>query len=285
MDNEKIRKEILTLWDLVHNDYVEIQKIPTGIYWIDEDLDGGIQPGQLIAILGDSEAGKTQLINQILLSYAKNGKKSLYFSLEFGKKKVADYFHKKYVNGLITEKQLKNVSIVTDDMTETDIDTICDTIEKNRGNYDFVAIDSTLMLYDDKKNDKEAEITEIFRKLHKIANKNDVTIFLITQASKEDIKGKKISIFGSQRATHFCDIIYFIAIERDEKTNEITERYLILHKNKQNGKYAKRKILFDRKKLEFEEAKVGINPNYSPTTKEPREDEDKPYDSEVDALI
>ena len=238
-------------------------KYATGIEWIDNVFEGGFEKGQLIAILGDAEAGKTRLLDQILTRYGKAGMKSMYFALEFNERKLLDRFQQKLINGTVTEESIGNIYAVTTDMIETDVDTIVKTIELNvkAHKIEIVAIDSTMMLYVEGSKG-EAMITEIFRKMHNIANSLDILLFVVTQASKEDIKGNRISILGSQRANHFCDIILFLQAERDDETNEIKERYFIIHKNKQNGEYAKKRVFINPKTLEFEEARVGINPEY-----------------------
>lgn len=238
-------------------------KYATGIEWIDNVFEGGFEKGQLIAILGDAEAGKTRLLDQILTRYGKAGMKSMYFALEFNERKLLDRFQQKLINGTVTEESIGNIYAVTTDMIETDVDTIVKTIELNvkAHKIEIVAIDSTMMLYVEGSKG-EAMITEIFRKMHNIANSLDILLFVITQASKEDIKGNRVSILGSQRANHFCDIILFLQAERDDETNEIKERYFVIHKNKQNGEYAKKRVFINPKTLEFEEARVGINPNY-----------------------
>ena len=257
MSNKKIKSLAYLLKNEIDEPSVHYA---TNIEWIDDIFDGGFEAGQLIAILGDAEAGKTQLLNQMLINYGRAGHKVLYFSLEFNERKLKAYFRKKIQTETATYEALENIFPITSDMLETDIDTIEQIIRLNviAHNIKIVAIDSTMMIYANNMSG-ESEVTEIFRRLHNLANELDIILFAITQASKDDLKGKKVSIFGSQRANHFCSVILFIGVERDEETNDITERHFIVHKNKQNGEYAKKRILLNKDTLELEEARVGIN--------------------------
>ena len=57
---------------------------------------------------------------------------------------------------------------------------------------------------------------------------------------------RKIGIFGSQKASHFANIMLHLTYDKDEN-----KRGIVLAKNKQNGKYSKQEIFFDTKLLVF----------------------------------
>jgi hypothetical protein len=116
----------------------------------------------------------------------------------------------------------------------------------------FIGIDSTLMLYIEELGG-EQETTEIFRRLQKTTVENDVLIFVITQGSKEDNKEGRISIFGSQKANHFANMMIHLTFDREED-----KRHLIIAKNKQNGRYLKQRIYFNPKILAFTPFEVEI---------------------------
>ena len=230
-----------------------IEKYATGIEWIDRYFDGGFEMGQMIAILGDAEAGKTQLVNQILCNVANNNK-CLYFALEFNKRKLIRYFKRKLRNKTVTEKALNNIYPITPDvLKDEEILNILEIMKYAviKKGIKFIVIDSSMMIYRDKMVG-EAEISEIFRLLHDFANKNDILLFVITQASKDDNKNNRVAIFGSQRATHLSDIIFYIKVERNEN-NEIINRKFVIQKNKQEGKYGVVDLDFDRELLLFSE--------------------------------
>ena len=229
-----------------------IEKYATNIEWIDRYFDGGFEMGQMVTILGDAEAGKTQLVNQILCNVA-NNHKCLYFALEFNKRKLIKYFKQKWKNKNVTERALNNIYHITPDMIkDEEITKIIDIMQEkvNKG-IKFIVIDSSMMIYRDGMAG-EPEISEIFRLLHDFANIRDILLFVITQASKDDNKNNRVAIFGSQRATHLSDIIFYIKVERNEN-NEIINRKFVIQKNKQEGKYGVVDLYFDRELLLFSE--------------------------------
>jgi len=241
----------MTLLELLNEEDIPTVVYSTGIDFIDDTLEGGFELGQFVTFTGEQEAGKTQIVNQILCNVA-NGFKCLYFSLEFNKKQVKRYFKKKLENKTVTEKALKNIFIVTNDMIDSEISNIIQTINYHITNnkITFIALDSTLMLYH-KSLTGEQETTDIFRQLHSVTLKNDVLMFVITQGSKQDNKDNRVSIFGSQKANHFANIMLHLTFDRDKD-----ERQLIFAKNKQTGTYKKIDITFDKNTLMFEEDSI-----------------------------
>ena len=245
--NQEIKNqyESKTLFELLNDEFQSETIYSTGIDFIDDTLEGGFAMGQLVTITGEQEAGKTQLLNQILSNVA-NGFKCLYFSLEFNKRQIVKYFKNKLQNKTVSEKALKNIYIITNDMIDSEITKIIETIEyfiKELG-VKFIAIDSTLAIYN-KDYTGEQEVTEIFRQLQKVTLENDVLLLVISQSSKQDNKENRISIFGSQKANHYTNIMIHIKYNKDET------RELIFAKNKQTGIHSKIKLEFDRENLLF----------------------------------
>lgn len=236
----------MTLLELLKEDDLPTIVYSTGIDFIDEPLEGGFELGQFVTITGEQEAGKTQIVNQILCNVA-NGFKSLYFSLEFNKKQIKKYFKNKVQNKTISERALNNIIIITNDMIDSEITNIIQAINYHIVNdkVSFIALDSTLMLYHQSLTG-EQETTDIFRQLHSVTLKNDVLMFVITQGSKQDNKDNRVSIFGSQKANHFANIMLHLTFDRDKD-----ERALIFAKNKQTGTYKKIDIEFDKELLLF----------------------------------
>jgi len=241
----------MTLLELLQEEDTPTTVYSTGIDFIDDTLEGGFELGQFVTVTGEQEAGKTQIVNQILCNVA-NGFKCLYFSLEFNKKQVKRYFKNKLQNKTVSEKALNNIIIITNDMIDSEITKIIQAVNHHiiNNQVTFIAIDSTLMLYH-KSLTGEQEITEIFRQLHNVTLKNDVLMFVITQGSKQDNKDNRVSIFGSQKANHFANIMLHLTFDRDKD-----ERQLIFAKNKQTGRHSKIKLAFDRKLLIFKQENI-----------------------------
>jgi len=255
LQKNNINQKDIFLSDLLNEKEKKTILHSTGIDWLDEIFDGGIELGQLITITGEQEAGKTQLINQILFNISNNFK-SLYFSLEFNKRQLINYTKKKKRTCKLSKKTLNNIIIITDENTTGDINDIIWEIKQKYKKYSvkFVFIDSLMMLQDDlgKFATMEEKISSIFQKLHHLSKQLDICIFLIAQSSKEDHKTKKIEIFGSKKAAHLANIMIHIFYDKnqDAKDNK-GKREIFIAKNKQNGKITKIDVFLDKEKLEF----------------------------------
>jgi predicted ATP-dependent serine protease len=240
----------ITLENLIasEEDNNQLLLFPTGMTFLDDVLGGGFQEGQIVTITGDTEAGKTQMLNQILAKIG-NTNKCLYFSLEFSKSQLKKLIQKKTENGTISKKALKNIKVFTNEMVDGEIAEIEQIMISQIKSHDIthIGIDSTLMLYHQNYTG-EQEITEIFRILHSVAIKFNVTIFVITQGTKQDNRDNRVSIFGSQKANHFP--LVMLHLFYNKKKNY---RQLIVAKNKQTGIYAEIDIYLDKYLLSFEE--------------------------------
>ena len=242
----------MTLYELLQEDIPNPPKYESGIKFLDDALEGGFEMGQLVTITGEQEAGKTTLLNQILANVAQ-GHKCLYFSLEFNKRQLQKNFAQRIKQGSVKLEATKNIETVTTDMTDGLLASVLTRIEAEiRNGVKFIGIDSTLMLYIEELGG-EAETTEIFRRLQKVTVENDVLIFVITQGSKEDNKEGRISIFGSQKANHFANMMIHLTFDREED-----KRHLIIAKNKQNGRYLKERVYLNPKLLAFSPYEVEI---------------------------
>jgi len=236
----------MKLSKLLKQDFKKPPMYSTGIKPIDSLLEGGFELGQLIAITGDSEAGKTKLVEQIL-TYVALKHKCLYFALEFNIYQVFKYFIRKLDNKDITKTQTENIEIITSDEIDGEINTLISIINNYivKENITFVVIDSAINLYHNDLNG-EQETTEIFRLLQKTAIEKNIILLVIAQSSKEENKESKIGIFGSQKAKHFVNML--LHIHFDEKSGE---RKIKFAKNKQNGAREIIDLYFDQTTLTF----------------------------------
>ncbi len=254
----------MTALELINIEFPVPELFPVDIDFLDEKLEGGLELGQLITITGEQESGKTKMLEQIL-SNLSNNHKSLYFSLEFNKRQVRSYFLNKLRMKQITERALSNIIIITSDMIEPNLNNIIGAINQHIVSDDikFIGLDSTLMLYAEQLSG-EPEVTEIFRQLHQITVSQNVVLFTITQGSKQDNRDNRVSIFGSQKANHFANMMIHLTFDREKD-----ERYFVLSKNKQNGKYTKQQVRFNAD-LTF--AKYYFVDDYKKTDKELQKD-------------
>lgn len=238
----------MKLSELLKRDYSKPPLYSTDIKFIDETLEGGFELGQLVTISGDSEAGKTKLLEQILTNVS-SGYKCLYFAFEFNTYQVWKYFKYKLEQGFLTEQQAENIEIISTDEIDTEVNIVVNKIREHikANNVTFVGIDSVINLYLNGSIKGQEEITEIFRILQKFTISNNILLLLIVQSTKEENKEGRVGIFGSQKAKHFVNMMIHIFYNKDKK-----ERSLIFEKNKQNGKYRKWDIWLDEKTLVFD---------------------------------
>lgn len=240
----------MTVYELINLDLPQQPKYESGIDFLDNAFMGGFELGQLVTITGEQEAGKTMLLEQILGNITKQHK-ALYFSLEFNKRQAKKVFFNRLKRKSVEENALKNIEIVTTDMIDGNLfEIIKHTKDAIKRGVRFIGLDSTLMLFVEGMSG-EQEVTEIFRQLQKVTVQNDVLFFIITQGSKEDNRDGKVSIFGSQKANHFTNIMLHLTFEREKN-----KRGIIVAKNKQEGKYLNQEIFFESESLVFSSQKT-----------------------------
>jgi len=239
----------MTLAELIdEKEEVSLPIYTTGINFLDTPLGGGLQQGQIVTITGDTESGKTQLLNQMIAHLAKNTK-CLYISLEFNKSQLKKHFRQKLQHKTVSQIALRNTIVITNEMIEGEISILSETIIRHiyEDGVTHIGIDSALMLYHNCYTG-EQEVTEIFRQLHQLALAYNVTIFIIAQGTKQDNKDNRVSIFGSQKASHFPLVMLHLIYDRIQN-----QRKLIIAKNKQTGTYAEVNITLDKRQLLFKE--------------------------------
>lgn len=236
----------MKLSELLNQDLKKPPLYRTEINFIDDTLNGGFELGQIVTLTGDSEAGKTKLLEQILTQISL-GNKCLYFAFEFNSYQVWRYFREKLNKGLITQQQTDNIEVITTDEIDTEINIVIDKINEyiTKEQITFVGIDSAINLYHNNYMG-EQETTEIFRLLQKTAISKNILLLIIAQSTKEENKDGRVGIFGSQKAKHFVNMMLHIYF--DEETQDRKIRFA---KNKQNGARSTLEIYFDKKTLTF----------------------------------
>ncbi|MBD3797612.1 MAG: AAA family ATPase [Campylobacterales bacterium] len=262
----------MTLQELLKTIIKKPPVYSTGIEFLDNALDGGFEMGQLVTVTGEPDAGKTMFTEQVL-SNVSRGFKCLYLSLEFNRRQAHQRFWQRVNNGTADFDALANVEFVSTEDTDGDMGQVINIINKNIENGTrFIIIDSTLMLHIEGMGG-EQEITEIFRRLHALTVKNDVLLFVITQSSKDENKEGRVGIFGSQKASHFANIMLHLTYDKDKD-----ERWLVISKNKQNGEYLKQKVVLSKTLLTFNTYAVEVEEAKKPQQKGGREKKSSLWD-------
>lgn len=239
----------------------KVEVTPCGIQYLDETLGGGFRNGSLVALLGREESGKTLFLEQILLSFLAQGKRSAYFALEFSDFELIDHMEKRIEAGIVSKKEIEKIEIFTSEEFSDGFH-IVEEMEKLHQEKDIsiFGIDSTMSLTAATSIEGEMQkIKELFLTLSDFAKKTKSIVFLITQKSKNSVEKKEASIYGSQRANHYANLILDFEVEDGKHTIEIA-------KNKQNGKKAKYDVALNSDTLFFE-IKDGEMPKKATKTK------------------
>lgn len=183
---------VVKLDSLVHENETRIK---TNIEEFDRVLGGGLMPGSVVLIGGDPGIGKSTLVMQ---AAAKLQKKVLYVTGEESVNQIN-----------LRAKRLKVSSQDVLAMTETDLDTIINTIEKEEP--DVVIVDSIQTTY---KSDLEntpgtiTQIRECTSELMRVAKKRHCAIIIIGHITKEGM------IAGPKLLEHIVDTVLQFEGER-----------------------------------------------------------------------
>lgn len=218
-------------WEEYFKNKPSIEKIPTGINFLDFITDGGIELGQMVLLSGDPEAGKTLLGVQFLMS-AQQQHKVTYFGFEFSVRKHIETLKSK--NFLI-----KAENYFIDDQSCELNDLIAQIRSLSKEGHKVFLIDSQMKIQAPIVGRTIEEVeTSKFSALSETARSLQVLIVFIIQNSKND----SYTPTGSRKGGHEAHLM--IRIER-LKTNQLktvkdfTERSkyrrIVILKNKQTG--------------------------------------------------
>ena len=205
-----------------------IPRYETGIGALDEKLKGGIESGTFIQLAGESFAGKTHLTLEIL-SNISNANKVLFFNFEMGDTRISNRLYKL----LTTEKQWNNFLINSKARKINDI--IKEIKSRARDGIRFFAIDSKMKIEVPSENDAYKAINEISKQLSKVAQQEEIIIFLINQMNEEDQKNNRLAFKGSGDQMYDTDIALFYMVKKEKNVNpEQWKRTLVCRKNRQD---------------------------------------------------
>ncbi|GAA9391062.1 hypothetical protein BTM417_15210 [Helicobacter pylori] len=218
-------------WEEFFNSKPKIEKIRTGIDFLDRISDGGFEVGQLVLLSGDPEAGKTLLAIQYITN-AQQQHKVTYFGFEFSVRKHIETLNSKAF-------KLNKENYFIDDVSCE----INDLISQIRGlakeGHKLFVIDSQMKIQAPIVGRTIEEVETIkFTTLSDLAKRLQVIIILIIQNSKND----SYSPSGSRKGAHEAHMM--IRIERIKSgdlkhINDYSERgkhrKVVILKNKQTG--------------------------------------------------
>ncbi|WP_120911413.1 ATPase domain-containing protein [Helicobacter pylori] len=218
-------------WEEYFRNKPPIEKIATGIDYLDKITDGGIEVGQIVLLSGDPEAGKTLLGVQCLMN-AQQQHKVTYFGFEFSVRKHIETLRSKNFD-------IKADNYFIDDQSCELNDLIFQIRSLAKEGHKVFLIDSQMKIQAPIVGRTLEEVeTAKFTALSEIARNLQVLIIFIVQNSKTDT----YTPTGSRKGGHEAHLI--IRIERIKKyelqqikdyVERSKHRRIVILKNKQTG--------------------------------------------------
>lgn len=206
----------------------KVPRYGTGIEPLDNALKGGIEVGTFLQLAGESFAGKTHLVLEILSNIAEY-KETMFFNFEMGDTRISQRLTK-----LFTKKeQWDNFKINSKARKLHDI--VTEIKRKARNGVKFFAIDSKMKIEVSGDMDDYRSLNEISKQLAKLAQQEEIIILLINQMNEEDQKTGRLAFKGSGDQMYDTDIALFYMVNKDKETPpEKWKRTLVCRKNRQD---------------------------------------------------
>ncbi|MGL2907969.1 RAD55 family ATPase [Helicobacter pylori] len=218
-------------WEEYFKNKPPIEKIETGLAFLDTITEGGIELGQIVLLSGDPEAGKTLLGVQFLMN-AQQRYKVTYFGFEFSVRKHIETLKSKNFD-------IKADNYFIDDQSCELNDLIAQIRSLHKEGHKVFLIDSQMKIQAPIVGRTAEEVeTSKFSALGETARSLGVLIIFIVQNSKSD----SYTPTGSRKGGHEAHLMIRIErLKRNELTgikdfNERTKyRRIMILKNKQTG--------------------------------------------------
>ncbi len=250
-------------WEEYFKNKPSIEKIETGINFLDTITEGGIELGQIVLLSGDPEAGKTLLGVQYLM-HAQQQHKVTYFGFEFSVRKHIETLKSKNFN-------VKAENYFIDDQSCELNDLISQIRSLSKEGHKVFLIDSQMKIQAPVIGRTAEEIeTSKFSALGETARSLGVLIIFIVQNSKND----SYTPTGSRKGGHEAHLM--IRIERLKKhelpsikdyTERSKYRRIVILKNKQTGLSGHRYV----KNMDYRFFEIDHQPSPQPNEHDPYE--------------
>ncbi len=218
-------------WEEFFKSKPKIEKIQTGINFLDSISDGGFEVGQLILLSGDPEAGKTLLGIQYITNAQKNHKVT-YFGFEFSVRKHIETLNSKNF-------KINKENYFIDDLSCEINDLVSQIRGLAREGHKLFIIDSQMKIQAPIVGRTIEEVETIkFTTLAELAKRLQVIIILIIQNSKND----SYAPTGSRKGAHEAHVMIRIEKIKSGELKHIKDynerskhRKVLILKNKQTG--------------------------------------------------
>ncbi|GAA8154775.1 hypothetical protein NP05234_14600 [Helicobacter pylori] len=218
-------------WEEFFKSKPKIEKIHTGIDFLDNISDGGFEVGQLILLSGDPEAGKTLLGIQYITNAQQNHKVT-YFGFEFSVRKHIETLNSK-------DFKINKENYFIDDLSCEINELVSQIRSLAREGHKLFVIDSQMKIQAPIVGRTIEEVETIkFTTLADLAKRLQVIIILIIQNSKND----SYAPTGSRKGAHEAHVMIRIEKIKSGELKHIKDynergkhRKVLILKNKQTG--------------------------------------------------
>ena len=259
----------------------ESKRQPTGFYDLDEILNGGLAPGNLILLAGRPSMGKTAFAVNVAQNLIEKGKSALIFSLEMGKDELIQRMlaansgvpASKIATAKLSEEQYSKIALSIGTMSlwplyidDSPNPSVMEMRSKCRkmaaqNPLGVVIVDYLQLMGGGDPTNRVQEITAITRHLKCLARELQVPIILLSQLnrnleSRNDKRPKMSDFRESGSIEQDADVA--IMLYRDEYYNPdtpdrgIAEVIIAKHRNGSTGTV---KLLFDAEFTKFKNLK------------------------------
>ena len=219
-------------------------RVGTLIRNLDKVLSSGLRKGTLTVVLGVTSVGKTMFLVYLASAIALQSKKVLYVSLEDSKSVIDSRFDSLWFGTQDVYKRLKRredlqnfgceiFSVYENNLTVEGLKAIVTEYKTNKVKLDCVIIDYGDLMRGEGRKEEWREMGEIFEKLAKWAEKEQLWIITASQANREALAHRIITLknmgssFKKAQVSH-----YVIALAQTPEEYEQDILRIIVLKNK-----------------------------------------------------
>lgn len=186
----------------------------TGLHYLDQHLNGGFEVGSFIILGGQSGAGKSHILLDMLANISRFNR-CVFFNFEMGDRRIITRLKR-----LLHEPVQWDNLLINSESRDLD-DLMMDISLLAEDGVKFFAIDSKMKIIVKGSEAEHQKISKISKSLSELAIKNDIIIFLVNQISEENLKNNRLSFKGSGDQIYDADMALFLTIE-DEGVRRLT---------------------------------------------------------------
>lgn len=219
-------------------------KVGTLIKNLDKVLSTGLRKGTLTVVLGVTSVGKTMFLVYLASAITLQGKKVLYISLEDSKSVIDNRFDSLWFGTQDVYKRLKRredlqnfgceiFSVYENSLTVEGLKAIVKEYETNKIKLDCVIIDYGDLMHGEGRREEWREMGEIFEKLAKWAEKEQLWIITASQANRDALAHRVITMKNMGQAFKKAQVAhYVIALSQVPEEYEQDLVRIVVLKNK-----------------------------------------------------